>query len=154
MRVALYQPDIPQNTGTILRLCACLCEPVDIIHPAGFNLSDRALRRASLDYNGQVPPRQHETFAEFKRFSLENGKRLVLLTTRAETAYFDFSFNEADTLILGRESAGVPDSVHNAVDFHIRVPMAAGFRSLNVAVALAMVLGEALKQTGGFSRFA
>jgi tRNA (cytidine/uridine-2'-O-)-methyltransferase len=149
MRLALYEPDIPQNTGTILRLAACMAVAVDLIGPAGFDMSDRALKRAALDYLAHVDLKRHETFAAFDTARRERGSRLILLTTRAPARYTDFVFRPDDTLLLGRESAGVPDAVHTLADASLRVPMIAGLRSLNVAVAAAMVLGEALRQTGG-----
>ncbi len=148
MRLALYQPDIAQNTGTLLRLGACLGVPVDIIAPAGFDLSDRALRRAGLDYLAHVEMARHASFAAFEAVRRERRSRLVLLTTRAELAYTTFAFRAGDTLLLGRESGGVAEAVHQVADARLRIPMRAGLRSLNVAVAAAMVLGEALRQTG------
>jgi tRNA (cytidine/uridine-2'-O-)-methyltransferase len=150
MRLALYQPDIPQNAGTILRLAACLGVPVDVIGPTGFDLTDRALRRAGLDYLGHVEIARHESFATFDEGRRSAGPRLVLLTTRGDTAYTAFAFAPSDILLLGRESAGVPALVHAAADARLRIPMRSGLRSLNVAVAAAIVLGEALRQTGGF----
>jgi tRNA (cytidine/uridine-2'-O-)-methyltransferase len=151
MRLALYEPDIPQNTGTILRLAACLGVPVDVIGPAGFDLSDRTLKRAGLDYLQHVELARHESFSAFDRARRSAGARLVLLTTRGDTVYTSFAFTSADTLLLGRESAGVPPSVHAAADARLRIPLRPGLRSLNVAVAAAMVLGEALRQTRGFA---
>jgi tRNA (cytidine/uridine-2'-O-)-methyltransferase len=150
MRLALYEPDIPQNTGTILRLAACLGVPVDVVGPAGFDLTDRALRRAGLDYLAHVEIARHESFATFDAARRAAGARLVLLTTRGKLAHTGFAFAATDILLLGRESAGVPASVHAAADAGVRIPMRAGLRSLNVAVAAAIVLGEALRQTGGF----
>jgi tRNA (cytidine/uridine-2'-O-)-methyltransferase len=150
MRLALYRPDIPQNTGTILRLGACLGVAVDIIAPAGFDMTDRALRRAGLDYLTQAEIVRHASFADFDADRRRRGSRLVLLTTRGEASYASFAFRSADTLLLGRESAGVAQAVHEAADARLRIPMRAGLRSLNVAVAAAMVLGEALRQTDGF----
>jgi tRNA (cytidine/uridine-2'-O-)-methyltransferase len=150
MRLALYEPDIPQNTGTILRLAACLGVPVDIVGPAGFDLTDRALRRAGLDYLNHVEIARHESFAAFDAGRRTAGVRLILLTTRGEAAHAGFAFAPTDVLLLGRESAGVPASVHAAADARVRIPMRPGLRSLNVAVAAAIVLGEALRQTGGF----
>lgn len=153
MRLALYQPDIAQNTGTILRLCACFGIPVDVIGPAGFDMSDRALKRAALDYLPHVELTRHagyETFMEQRAAATTSPGRLVLLTTKAATPHCDFSFAPDDTLMLGRESAGVPDAVHDRVDARITIPMRPGLRSLNVAVAAAIVLGEALRQTGGY----
>jgi tRNA (cytidine/uridine-2'-O-)-methyltransferase len=151
MRLALYQPDIPQNAGTILRLAACLGVAVDIIGPAGFDASDRNLRRAGLDYLDHVEIVRHVSFAAFlaARRSAADPGRLILLTTAGETAYTRFSFADSDTLMLGRESAGVPEDVHAMADARLRISMRPGLRSLNVAVAAAMVLGEALRQTGG-----
>lgn len=146
MRLALYQPDIPQNTGTILRTCACLGVPVDVIGPAGFDLSDRALRRAGLDYIAHVVLNRHESWDAFESNRRETGRRLVLLTTRSPTAYTTFRFDERDTVLLGRESAGVPESVHSAADATLSVPICPGLRSLNVAIAGAIVLAEGLRQ--------
>jgi tRNA (cytidine/uridine-2'-O-)-methyltransferase len=151
MRLALFQPDIPQNTGALLRLAGCLGLGVDLIEPAGFVLSDRRLMRAGMDYIDLVPLMRHaswEAFLEARRTA--HAGRLVLLTTRAKTAYADFAFAASDILLLGRESAGVPDDVHRSADARLRVPMVQGARSLNVALAAAMVLSEALKQTDGF----
>ncbi|MGO9483521.1 MAG: tRNA (cytidine(34)-2'-O)-methyltransferase [Rhodomicrobium sp.] len=154
MRVALFQPDIPQNTGTILRLAACLNVAADIILPAGFDLSSRALKRAALDYFEAVSITRWSSFAEFRNGARQRGSRIVLLTTRAAQAYTDAEFKPSDILLAGRESAGVPEEVHTAADLRVRVPMREDLRSLNVAVALAMVLGEAMRQTGGLSRLA
>ena len=148
MRLALYQPDIPQNTGTILRLGACLGVGVDVIAPTAFDMTDRALRRAALDYLTHVQIARHATFAAFEGARRARGSRLILLTTHAEMAYTAFAFQRGDTLLLGRESAGVPPAVHRAADARLRIPMHANLRSLNVAVAAAMVLGEALRQVG------
>ena len=150
IEIALYQPDIAQNTGTILRLSACLGVAVDIIAPTGFDITDRALRRAGLDYLAHVEIARHASFADFEAARRGRGSRLVLLTTRGEVAYAAFAFQATDTLLLGRESGGVAEAVHRAADARLRIPMRAGLRSLNVAVAAAMVLGEALRQTGGF----
>src|SRR5262245_20820960 len=148
MRLALYQPDIAQNTGTMLRLAACLGVGVDVIAPTGFDMTDRALRRAGLDYLAHVEIARHATFAEFEAMRQRSGSRLVLLITRAEVAYTSFAFQATDTLLVGRESAGVPEAVHRAADARLRIPIRPGLRSLNVAVAAAMVLGEGLRQTG------
>ncbi|WP_181337292.1 tRNA (cytidine(34)-2'-O)-methyltransferase [Hyphomicrobium methylovorum] len=153
MRIALYQPDIAQNTGTILRLCACLGIAVDIIEPAGFDISDRALKRAALDYLPHVDLTRHMSFAAFtdaRAATMPSNGRLILLTSHGDTPYHHFTFEKTDTLLLGRESAGAPDAVHNIADARITIPMRPGLRSLNIAVATAMVLGEALRQTGGF----
>jgi tRNA (cytidine/uridine-2'-O-)-methyltransferase len=152
MRLALYEPDIPQNTGTILRLAACLGVAVDVIGPTGFDMTDRALRRAGLDYLAYVEMARHESFAQFDASRLLRGSRLVLLTTHGTLAYTSFAFRADDTLLLGRESAGVPDTVHKLADARLSIPLRRGLRSLNVAVAAGMALGEALRQTGGFAR--
>lgn len=148
MRVALYEPDIPQNTGTIMRMAACLGVAVDLIEPCGFLLGDRQLRRAGMDYLHALELERHSSWDVFMGGrGRAAGGRLVLLTTRAETPYTDFRFLPGDVLMVGRESSGVPQSVHAAVDARVVVPMTPGSRSLNVAVAAAMVLGEALRQT-------
>ena len=149
MRIALYEPDIPQNTGTILRLCACLGIEAHIIEPAGFPVSDRAFRRAGMDYLDQVALTRHGSFAAFEDWRRERRLALVLITTRAERSYLDHEFRANQVLLFGRESAGVPDAVHGAADMRLRIPMREGMRSLNVAMAAAMVAGEALRQTGG-----
>ncbi len=146
MRLALYEPDIPQNTGAILRLAACLGVEVDVIGPCGFVLSDRRLRRAGMDYLDAARMARHASWPAF--VAARAPGRLVLLTTRARESYAAFRYRADDTLLLGRESAGAPDAVHDAADARLLVPMAAGMRSLNVALAAAMVLGEALRQTG------
>lgn len=153
MRIVLYQPDIPQNTGTILRLAACMDVAVDIVGPAGFDLSDRALRRAGLDYIGHVDIARHQSWQSFlhARNRDRTATRLVLLTTKARMRHVDFDFRPDDCLLFGRESAGVPDEVRNTSDHCLKIPMANNMRSLNVAVSVAMVLSEALRQTGGFS---
>jgi tRNA (cytidine/uridine-2'-O-)-methyltransferase len=152
MRLALYQPDIPQNTGTILRTAACVSTPVDIIGPVGFDMSGAALKRALLDYLPHVDLLRHRSFSEFQDWRSKNHEsaRLVLLTTQASELYTEFTFAPDDILMLGRESAGVPAPVHETADARIRIPLRPGLRSLNIAVAAAMVLGEALRQTGGF----
>jgi tRNA (cytidine/uridine-2'-O-)-methyltransferase len=148
MRIALYQPDIPQNTGTILRLAACFGVPVDIIEPAGFPWDDAKLRRAGMDYRELAEIVRHVSWTAFR--AARAPGRLVLLTTRAEASPYDFTFAPDDTLLLGRESAGVPEDVHHACDVRLRIPMVAEARSLNVAVAAALALGEALRQCRGF----
>jgi len=154
MRLALYQPDIPQNAGTLMRLGACLGVSVDLIEPAGFPASDRALRRAGLDYLPLVDLKRHASFAEFDAWRTGAGHRLVLLTTTAALRYTDFAFAADDVLMVGRESAGAPESVHAAADARIVIPMRPGLRSMNVAVAAAMVVGEALRQAGAFPQAA
>lgn len=154
LRLALYQPDIPQNCGTMLRLCGCLGVTAVIIEPAGFPTSDRHFRRAGMDYLDAVMIERHASWTAFQAWRVEAGaaasNRIILLTTRASRAYAAFAFTPDDILLVGRESAGVPDEVHRAADARIAIPMQPGLRSLNVAVAAAMVLGEALRQTGGF----
>lgn len=149
IRIALYEPDIPQNAGTIMRLAACLGVAVDLIEPAGFVLSDRRMRRAGMDYLDRLELVRHISWDEFRRARTPSG-RLVLLSTHATAVYTDIDYRNDDTLLLGRESAGVTDAVRDSCDMAVRVPIAAGMRSLNVATAAAMVLGEAMRQTGGF----
>lgn len=155
MRLALYQPDIPQNAGTILRLAACLDVPVDVIGPTGFDMTDRSLRRAGLDYLDHVAIARHVSFetymAERCRSDGRSG-RIVLLTTQAGVPVHTFAFAPDDTILLGRESSGVPQAVHALADARIRIPMRPGLRSLNIATAAAIALGEALRQTGGLDR--
>jgi tRNA (cytidine/uridine-2'-O-)-methyltransferase len=148
--LVLYQPDIPQNTGTMLRLCAGLGVDVHVIEPTGFDLSDRALRRAGMDYLAQVPLVRHLSWEKFHVWQAESGRRLVLATTKAALPYADFGFASHDLILMGRESAGVPEAVHQASDARLTIPMIAGMRSLNVATAAAMMLGEALRQTSRF----
>lgn len=152
MRIALYEPDIPQNTGTILRLCACLSIEAHIIEPAGFPVTDRAFRRAGMDYLDRVTITRHASLKAFEDWRRAERLKLVLLTTAAETAYLDHAFQDDQVLLVGRESAGVPAAVHAAADVRLRIPIAEGLRSLNVAMAVAIVAGEALRQTGGFPR--
>ena len=149
MRIALYEPDIPQNTGTILRLAACLGVEAHIIEPTGFPSSDRAFRRAGMDYLDQVRLTRHTSWAAFDSWRRSESLRLLLFTTAAETSYLDFQHAPGDILMFGRESAGVPEAVHAAADARLAIPMRAGLRSLNVAMACAMAVGEALRQTRG-----
>ena len=146
MRLVLYQPDIPQNAGSILRLAACLGVAVDIIEPCGFVLDDRRLKRAAMDYLGQAEIRRHVSWDAYVRAPRQG--RLVLLSTKARLPYHRFAFAADDSLLLGRESAGVPPEVSCAADERVRIPMRPGLRSLNVALAAALALGEALRQTG------
>ncbi len=150
LRLALYQPDIPQNTGTLLRAAACFGLAVDLIEPAGFAVTDRNLRRAGMDYLDAAVLTRHTGWSAFDAARRASGRRLVLLTTRATTPYVDFAFDDRDVIMVGRESAGVPDEVHASADARLLVPMRPGMRSLNVAVAAVMVLGEALRRTHGF----
>lgn len=148
MRIALYQPDIPQNTGTILRLCACLGIEAHIIAPAGFPISDRAFRRAGMDYLDTVTLVRHSSWPAFEAWRRAENYRLVLFTTAAPRSYLDYAYRPDDVLLFGRESAGVPQQVHDCADARLLIPMRPGLRSLNVALAAAMAAGEALRQTG------
>ncbi len=147
LRLALYQPDIPGNTGTILRLAACLGFAVDIIEPAGFDISDRNLKRAGMDYIATAALTRHVSWNHFETWLQSSGRRLVLASTKASGRYTDFAFRPDDVLLFGRESAGVPDQVHDRADARILVPMVEGQRSINVAVSAAMIIGEAMRQT-------
>jgi len=149
MRIALYQPDIAQNTGTILRLAACLGVEAHIVEPAGFPTTDRAFRRAGMDYLDQVRLVRHPAWPAFAHWRAQQKLRLVLFTTAAERSYLAHRFAPDDILLFGRESAGVPAEVHAAADARLLIPMQPGLRSLNVAMACAMAVGEALRQTGG-----
>lgn len=148
LRIALYQPDIAGNTGTILRMAACLGVSVDIIEPAGFDMSDRALRRAGMDYLEMAALARHVDFAAFENWRKGEARRLILFSTKAALPYTDFSFADGDVLLFGRESAGVPQHVHDAADERLIIPMRGGGRSLNVALTAAMAAGEALRQLG------
>jgi tRNA (cytidine/uridine-2'-O-)-methyltransferase len=148
MHIALYEPDIPQNTGTVLRLCACLGITAHIIEPAGFPVSDRAFRRAGMDYLDAVVIMRHASWRDFEAWRQQERYRLVLFTTTASLSYLDYGFATEDVLLFGRESAGVPQGVHTAADARLLIPLRPGLRSLNVAVAVAMAAGEALRQTG------
>jgi len=151
MRLALFQPDIPQNLGAALRLSACLATPLDVIEPCAFPLSDKSMRRAALDYGDNASFRLHSSWREFLADPARGEGRLILFTTRAAEPYHRFAFQPGDTLLMGRESAGVPDEVHAAAQARLLIPLAAGLRSLNVVTVAAMALGEALRQTGGFA---
>ena len=146
MRIALYQPDIPQNTGTILRLAACLEIEAHLIEPAGFPVSDRAFRRAGMDYLDRVALVRHATWEAFEGWRRAQDLRLVLFTTRAATSYLDHAFTQRDILLFGRESSGVPDEVQEAADVRLKIPMRPGLRSINVAMTCAMAVGEAMRQ--------
>ena len=150
VRLALYQPDIPQNMGTILRLGACLSVPIDVIGPTGFDLSDRALRRAGMDYVQKTDLLRHISYQHFLDIYQGASNRLILTTTKTDQTYTDFSYQSDDIILLGRESAGVPPQVVDTVDASVTIPMAKNVRSLNIAVAGAMIIGEALRQTKGF----
>jgi tRNA (cytidine/uridine-2'-O-)-methyltransferase len=148
MQIALFQPDIPQNTGTILRLCACLDVAAHIIEPAGFPVSDRHFRRAGMDYLDQVTITRHDCWSKFEQWRSDAGYRLILFTTKGTSSYLDYGYGETDILLFGRESAGVPDDVVAAADARLLINIKPGLRSLNVAMTAAMALGEALRQTG------
>ena len=149
MRLALFQPDIPQNTGTLLRMAMCLAISVDIIKPCGFIFSDRRLKRAGMNYLNDVNITHHDSWEVFRKFVDKENKRLILLSTKAKTIHTDFSYQKNDIIMVGRESAGVPDDVFNAVDQRVRISMAQNARSLNVAIAAAIVIGESLRQLRG-----
>jgi tRNA (cytidine/uridine-2'-O-)-methyltransferase len=150
MRVALFEPDIPQNAGALIRLGAGLGIAIDVIEPCGFLFSDRGFRRAGMDYLEKADIVRHSSWRAFAASRQDMAGRLVLLTTQGALPYTRFAFAPDDALLLGRESAGVPQFVHDAVDARLRIPLRPGLRSLNVAQACAMVLGEALRQTNGF----
>ncbi len=145
-RIALYQPDIPGNTGSILRLAACLGVAVDIILPAGFDMSDRALKRAGMDYLEIAAATRHDDWSAFQAWRVSERRRLVLFTTRAKQAYTSTAFQPGDILLFGRESAGVPQGVHDAADMRVTIPMPGGGRSLNLAMSTAIAAGEAMRQ--------
>ncbi len=151
MRLALYEPDIPQNTGTILRLCACCGIEAHIIGPAGFPTTDRAFRRAGMDYLEAATVVRHRSWLEFEGWRRGEQSRLVLFTTTASRSYLDYRYRTGDVLLFGRESAGVPEEVHTAANARVVIPIRRGLRSLNVALAAAMAVGEALRQTDGFN---
>jgi tRNA (cytidine/uridine-2'-O-)-methyltransferase len=146
LTLALFEPDIPQNTGTMLRMCACLGIDAALIEPAAFSISDPRFRRAAMDYLDHVSLTRHASWRAFLGWRAENPARLILLSTRASLAYTEIEYAHGDILLVGRESAGVPEDVHKAADTRVGVPMQPGLRSLNVAVAAAMVAGEALRQ--------
>lgn len=147
MRLALYQPDIPQNAGTLMRLCACMKVPMDIIEPCGFLLTDKNMKRAGMDYLDHLDLTRHAGWLDFS--AAHKGSRRILLTTKSDLSFLDFKFQPDDILIAGRESAGVPDDVHESCDARVTIPMPGALRSLNVAIASAMVMTEALRQTKG-----
>lgn len=146
MKIALYQPDIPQNCGAMIRLCACMGVELDIIEPCGFIWNKNKIRKSALDYYDKIPISRHESWNKF--FDLYQGqRRIILMTTKSEAPYTSFTFQKDDILLAGRESAGVPEEVHNAVDDTIHIPMQNGLRSLNIVNATSMILGEAIRQT-------
>ncbi|MDC3017235.1 tRNA (cytidine(34)-2'-O)-methyltransferase [Pelagibacteraceae bacterium] len=146
MRIALFEPDIPQNAGNILRLGACFGIPVDIIEPAGFVIDDKRLKRASMDYYDYLELKIHLSWEKFYEWSKDNSYRLVLLTTKSKKSYYDYKFQSNDIILFGRESAGVPDFVHNSVDERLTIPMIKGPRSINLSSSVAIVAGEMLRQ--------
>jgi tRNA (cytidine/uridine-2'-O-)-methyltransferase len=150
IELALYQPDIAQNTGTLLRLGACLGVKLHIIHPTGFSFSRAALKRSGMDYLGAADFAEHDSYPAFDAWRRKARKRLVLLTTKASLSAYAAGYTADDVLMVGRESAGVPDDVAAVADLRVRIPMRAGMRSLNVAIAAGLVLGEALRRTGAF----
>jgi tRNA (cytidine/uridine-2'-O-)-methyltransferase len=149
MRLALFQPDIPQNTGAMMRLAACLDVALDIIEPCGFVLDDRRLRRAAMDYADGLEMRRHSSWHQFESWRRDQSgpPRLVVLTTHSDRSYVEYAFNESDILMVGQESAGLPRNVHDAADARLAIPIRSGLRALNVATAAAIALGEALRQT-------
>ncbi|MBQ7303544.1 MAG: tRNA (cytidine(34)-2'-O)-methyltransferase [Alphaproteobacteria bacterium] len=155
MRIALFQPDIPQNTGTLLRLGACLDVPLDIIEPCGFIFNEKAMRRAGMDYVEMADFKRHNSWEDFLQYRKENPDkygRIILLTTKADMPYTEFEFKENDIILMGRESAGVPPQVHQTADARLVIPMNENARSINVAVSAVMVIGEALRQTNLFPK--
>ena len=147
MRVALYQPDIPQNTGNIFRLGACLGVSVDIIEPTGFIFDDKKFKRSAMDYIDQIDYKRHIDWQHFYDWSLEKKYRLILMTTKAKQSFYNFEFHSSDILLFGRESAGVPDNVHQTVNHRLTIPMKEEVRSINLSSSVALVLGEGLRQT-------
>jgi len=155
MRLALYQPDIPQNTGTLLRLGACLELEVDIIEPCGFLFNEKAMRRAGMDYLDLVKVRRHDSWNDFLAYReahKDEYGRLILMTTHGAQSFIDFEFKDNDIILMGRESAGVPENVHNLADARLLIPMNKNTRSINMAVSAAMAITEALRQTNGFPK--
>lgn len=148
MRIALYEPDIPQNTGTILRLCACLGIEAHIIEPAGFDATDRAFRRAGMDYLEQVKLVRHAAWQAFEEWRHRERLRLLLFTTKGATPYLDHRFGKDEVLLFGRETSGVPDEIHAAADARLVIPIRPGLRALNVAMTVAMAAGEVMRQLG------
>lgn len=151
MEIALYQPDIPQNLGAIMRLCACLGAGLQVIEPCAFPLDEKRIRRAGMDYIDAVRLMRHTSFNAFCEWTREEGRRIVLATTKGATPLYDFSFRPSDILLFGRESAGAPERVHEAANARLFIPMQPGMRSLNLAVSAGIVLSEALRQTGRHS---
>ena len=147
MRIALYQPDIPQNTGNIFRLGACLGVSIDIIEPTGFIFDDKRFKRSAMDYLDHLDYKRHIDWQHFYDWKKENNFRLILMTTKSQKSLYNFKFNPSDILLFGRESAGVPKNIHNIVDHRLKIPMKSGVRSINLSSSVALVLGEGLRQT-------
>ncbi len=147
MRIALYQPDIPQNTGNIFRLGACMGVAVDIIEPTGFVFDDKKFKRSAMDYIDHLEYKRHDDWQHFYKWIKENKFRLILMTTKSEDSLYNFEFRSSDILLFGRESAGVPDNIHQIVDHRLTIPMKDGVRSINLSSSVALVLGESLRQT-------
>ena len=147
MRIALYQPDIPQNTGNIFRLGACLGVSVDIIEPTGFIFDDKKFKRSAMDYIDHIDYKKHIDWQQFYDWSQEKKYRLILMTTKARQSFYEFEFHSSDILLFGRESAGVPDNIHQIVNHRLTIPMKKGVRSINLSSSVALVLGEGLRQT-------
>lgn len=152
MLISLFEPDIPQNTGSMLRLCACMGVPLHIIEPCGFVLDDKNLRRVAMDYAAMASVTRHISWQAFTAYKQQTGGRIILLSTRASSVYTEFAFRPDDMLLFGRESSGVPDYVREAADAAVRIPLVAGARSLNLVQAASMVLGEAMRQVGWWSK--
>ena len=147
MRIALYQPDIPQNTGNIFRLGACLGVSIDIIEPTGFIFDDKKFKRSAMDYIDHIEYKKHIDWQQFYDWSQEKKYRLILMTTKAKQSFYEFEFHSSDILLFGRESAGVPDNIHQIVSHRLTIPMKKGVRSINLSSSVALVLGEGLRQT-------
>ena len=147
MRIALYQPDIPQNTGNIFRLGACLGVSIDIIEPTGFIFDDKRFKRSAMDYLDHIDYKRHIDWQHFYDWKKENNFRLILMTTKSQESLYKFKFNPSDILLFGRESAGVPKNIHKIVDHRLKIPMKGGVRSINLSSSVALVLGEGLRQT-------
>ena len=147
MRIALYQPDIPQNTGNIFRLGACLGVSVDIIEPTGFIFDDKKFKRSAMDYIDHIDYKRHIDWEHFYEWSQRKKFRLILMTTKSKQSFYNFEFLSSDILLFGRESAGVPNNVHEIVDQRLTIPMKEGVRSINLSSSVALALGESLRQT-------
>tara|TARA_B100000579_G_scaffold436763_1_gene463750 strand:- start:978 stop:1439 length:462 start_codon:yes stop_codon:yes gene_type:complete len=148
IKIALYQPDIPQNTAAIIRLCACLNTDLDIIEPTGFNINDKRFKRISMDYTSYCKIKSYQNFEEFKK--VKKNRRIILMTTKGKYKYHKFKFNNDDVILFGRESSGVPEKIHQKVDQKLLIPISKNTRSLNIVTAVAISLSEALKQTSNF----